>query len=178
MPIESPVGPLYTVDEVRAELRASGFADLERRFAHPAMIVMGPAEDFGPSTWTRAWESAAPPAMMLPPLLVSLAPRGLTGTRVSFGRMAPCDVVLPFRQLSRVHVHFIRTAEGWMVEDVGSRNGTILDGKQIDPNVPVPLRSGAKLRFGDVIAHFMVASALQDYLRREHRPFTPMPRPY
>jgi hypothetical protein len=178
MPIESPVGPLYTVDEVRAELRASGFADLERRFAHPAMIVMGPADDFDSSTWTRGAEGAEPPAMMLPPLLVSLAPRGLTGTRISFGRMAPCDVVLPFRQLSRVHVHFIRTGDGWLVEDVGSRNGTILDGKQIDPNHPVPLRSGAKLRFGDVIAHFMVASALQDYLKRESRPFTPMPRPY
>jgi len=177
MPIESPVGPLYTVDEVRAELRASGFADLERRFAHPAMIVMGPADDFDAANATRG-AGTEPPAMMLPPLLVSLAPRGLTGTRVSFGRLAPCDVVLPFRQLSRVHVHFIRTADGWMVEDVGSRNGTILDGKQVDPNVPVPLRSGAKLRFGDVIAHFMVASALQDYLRRESRPFTPMPRPY
>jgi len=177
MPIESPVGPLHTVDEVRSELRASGFTDLERRFAHPAMVVVGPADDWGPSTWTRP-EGSEPPAMMLPPLLVSLAPRGLTGTQVSFGRMPPCDVVLPFRQLSRVHVNFIRVADGWMVEDVGSRNGTILDGKQIPANEPVPLRSGAKLRFGDVIAHFMVASALQEYLRREHRPFTPMPRPY
>src|SRR5262245_59530411 len=176
MPIESPVGPLPTVDEIRAELRASGFADLERRFAHPAMVVMGPADDWGPSTWTKE-EGAPPPAMMLPPLLVSLAPRGVTGTAVTFGRLPPCDVVLPFRQLSRVHVIFHRVVEGWMVEDVGSRNGTILDGKQIPSGAPVPLRSGAKLRFGDVIAHFMLPATLQEYLRRDTRPFTPMPRP-
>ena len=176
MPIESPVGPLHTVDEIRAELRASGFVDLERRFAYPAMIVVGPADDWGPSTRAPT-DDEEPPTLMLPPLLVTLAPRGLTGTQVTFGRMPPCDVVLPFRQLSRQHVSFIRVADGWQVEDVGSRNGTILDGKQIPPGVPVPLRSGAKLRFGDVIAHFMLSHALQDYLRREHRPFTPMPRP-
>lgn len=176
MPIESPAGPLPTVDEIRAELRASAFTDLERRYRHPAMVVVGPAEDWGPSTWTRP-EGSEPPLVMLPPLLVSLAPRGVTGTKVTFGRLPPCDVVLPFRQLSRVHVAFHRVPEGWLVEDVGSRNGTILDGKQIPAGVPVPLRNGAKLRFGDVIAVFMLPGPLQDYLRRDSRPFTPMPRP-
>jgi len=176
MPIESPVGPLPTVDEIRAELRATAFADLERRHAHPAMVVMGPADDWGPSTWTRP-EGFDPPTVMLPPVLVSLAPRGVTGTRVTFGRLPPCDVILPFRQLSRMHVCFHRVPEGWLVEDDGSRNGTILDGKQIPAGVPVPLRSGGKLRFGDVVAVFLLPYALQDYLRRDSRPFTPMPRP-
>ncbi|HVE88006.1 MAG TPA: FHA domain-containing protein [Myxococcales bacterium] len=162
------------MDEVRAELRASAFADLERRFAFPAMVVVGPAEDWGPSAWTRPAEPGRePPLMMLPPLLVTLAPRGLTGTRVTFGRMPPCDVVLPFRQLSREHAHFIRVADGWEVEDAGSRNGTVLDGKPLSPGTPVPLRDGAKLRFGDVIAHFMLSGALHEYLRREPRMETP-----
>ncbi|HEU5217735.1 MAG TPA: FHA domain-containing protein [Gemmatimonadales bacterium] len=174
MPIESPVGPLYTVEEIRAELRASAFSGLQRRYAHPAMVVVGPAEDWGPTTWTRPPDGSDLPLLMLPPLLVTLAPRGLTGTRISFGRAPPCDVLLPFRQLSRVHVHFVRLGGGeWAVEDVGSRNGTVLDGQPVPVGTPLPLRDGAKLRFGDVIAHLMMPRTLHDYLRREPRMETP-----
>lgn len=174
MPIESPVGPLRTVDEVRLELRASAYSDMARKYAQPAMVVVGPAEDWGPITRTTPTEELDRPLVMLPPLLVSLAPRGLTGTRISFGRAPPCDVLLPFGQLSRVHAHFIRQGGGaWEVEDVGSRNGTVLDGKPLVANAPVSLRDGAKLRFGDVIAHFMMPSTLHEYLRREPRPETP-----
>jgi len=182
MPIDSPVGPLYTVDEIRAEFRAAAFADLERRFVHPAMVVVGPAEDWGPSTWTRDLEGRQRPLVMLPPLLVSLEPkaRGAAGAagevRVTFGRTAPCDVVLPFKQVSRTHVVFSRQQDGgWKVEDVGSRNGTVLDGKPIPTATPVPLRDGAKLRFGDVIGHFMLPAALRDYLRRESKAEAPVP---
>jgi hypothetical protein len=40
------------------------------------------------------------------------------------GRGSDCDIVLPERQVSRHHVRFLRGDDGYLVEDLGSKNGT------------------------------------------------------
>jgi predicted component of type VI protein secretion system len=51
------------------------------------------------------------------------------------GRGADCDLVLPERQVSRHHVKILRRPGYFMLEDLGSKNGTHLNGKPVSDNV-------------------------------------------
>lgn len=50
--------------------------------------------------------------------------------------------------VSRRHVKIQRTAAGFEVVDLGSRNGSWLNGERLAPNKPYPFASGAELRIG------------------------------
>lgn len=50
--------------------------------------------------------------------------------------------------VSRRHVKIQRTPNGFDVVDLGSRNGTWLNGERLEPNKPYPFASGAELRIG------------------------------
>lgn len=65
------------------------------------------------------------------------------GDAVVVGRSSKADLVLSDRFLSRQHARFYREGDGWMVEDLGSRNTTLLNGRPL----AVPARVGA----GDLV---------------------------
>jgi hypothetical protein len=50
------------------------------------------------------------------------------GDTMTIGRGGEADIVLPERQVSRVHVRISREADGYTVEDLQSKNGTHLNG--------------------------------------------------
>ena len=56
------------------------------------------------------------------------------------GREGSCDVVIPDRQVSRFHARLTPTAEGVIVEDLGSKNGTHHNGNEL--SAPVMLQDG------------------------------------
>lgn len=72
-----------------------------------------------------------------------IAPDGeLQGTRwpldnstFLIGRGEDCDLVLLDRQVSRHHARIHRTAEGYVIEDLGSKNHTHLNGVRIESKV-------------------------------------------
>ncbi len=53
------------------------------------------------------------------------------GEVMEIGRDPACDIPLPFPMVSWRHARLTRTPQGFMVEDLGSRNGTYLDGVHI-----------------------------------------------
>lgn len=67
----------------------------------------------------------------------------LTGERVVVGRSRDCDLILPDVLLSRRHAELVRAAEGWLLRDLGSLNGTRLNGARVERE--------ALLRNGDVV---------------------------
>ena len=62
---------------------------------------------------------------------------------------ASCDLSIPDSTISRRHASITLTQAGWMISDVGSTNGTWLDGRPIHAKA-VQLRSGQSLIFGKV----------------------------
>jgi hypothetical protein len=60
--------------------------------------------------------------------------------RLLIGRGAECDIVIPDRQISRHHARLVRTPEGIRVEDMGSKNGTHVNGERIEK--PTLLQDG------------------------------------
>lgn len=62
------------------------------------------------------------------------------------GRGPECDVRLDSESISRKHARITRQAGHYTIEDLGSTNGTWVDGS---PASPEPLKSGARIRFGN-----------------------------
>jgi len=63
---------------------------------------------------------------------------------IVLGRESTCDVVIADRQVSRFHARLTPTDEGIMVEDLGSKNGTHLNGTILTS--PMMLQDGDKLQ--------------------------------
>jgi transcriptional regulator with PAS, ATPase and Fis domain len=60
---------------------------------------------------------------------------------------------------SRIHAKFTLGPEGWTIADVGSRNGTFVDGRRIDQGA---LAEGAVIRIGDALFKF-VSEGIEEY---------------
>jgi pSer/pThr/pTyr-binding forkhead associated (FHA) protein len=77
-------------------------------------------------------------------------------------------VVLPFAAISKAHGFFRQEVEGrWVAGDLGSKNGTYVDGHKVNAHTTHPMRDGASLRFGDVTAKFLSpVSFVADLKRR------------
>ena len=67
------------------------------------------------------------------------------------GRSADqCELVVPHATVSRRHARLSLAGEALQVEDLGSTNGTAIDGMALVAGAPVALHAGSKLRIGDV----------------------------
>jgi hypothetical protein len=71
------------------------------------------------------------------------------GDRYTIGRTRDCDLCLADLSVSRRHAELVRGADGWLLNDLGSHNGTRLNGWLVRETVPV--RAGDRLEFGSAI---------------------------
>ena len=65
---------------------------------------------------------------------------------IPVGRVAADGIVVRDDRCSRVHCEFFRQGQNWYLRDMGSRNGTRLNGEKIQAAVPV--KSGDIVRIG------------------------------
>jgi len=79
------------------------------------------------------------------------------GDSLVVGRSAPADVQIDDPKLSRHHARFSRKGDLVTVEDLGSRNGTWLDGQRVEN---ARLTSGASILIGSCQAAVHLASVL------------------
>lgn len=66
----------------------------------------------------------------------------LDGKKWLAGREDTCDIFLPDRKASRRQFEITSTPEGYFITDMGSSNGTVLNGEALIPEDPRPLQSG------------------------------------
>jgi class 3 adenylate cyclase len=67
------------------------------------------------------------------------------------GRAADqCELVVPHPTVSRRHARLSLAGEALQVEDLGSTNGTAVNGAVLKAGAPTALQAGSKLRLGDV----------------------------
>jgi hypothetical protein len=85
--------------------------------------------------WLRGW----PPALTLP---------AGAQCRFTIGREPACDMTLAHDTVSRWHASLERSAGGWLLADLGSMNGTRLNGWRV--NHPTWVRAGDMVSFGGV----------------------------
>lgn len=68
------------------------------------------------------------------------------------GRGAECQVCLEDEFVSQLHARIVKAGESYLLEDLGSTNGTYVNGSRI--NYPVGLRHGDLIGIGRTVLEF------------------------
>lgn len=84
----------------------------------------------------------------------------LEGEAVSIGRASDCTIPIKDRYLSRKHAELIAIGTGWMLKDLGSANGTYLNGARVERDEI--LKTGDRIRLGDTEIVFETAERSTD----------------
>ncbi len=71
----------------------------------------------------------------------------LDGNAVSIGRASDCSIPIKDRYLSRKHAEIIAVGASWVLKDLGSANGTYLNGSRVERDEA--LKPGDRIRLGD-----------------------------
>jgi sigma-B regulation protein RsbU (phosphoserine phosphatase) len=90
-----------------------------------------------------------PRPIRLTVLQPNLAPMKIDahGPLITLGRATECTVPIKDRYLSRRHAEIAYDADAWIVRDLGSVNGTLLNGTKLVGSAP--LRPGDRIMLGD-----------------------------
>ena len=107
----------------------------------------------GPGPQGLPWVRSGPVGAAAPPPAVPARPAPLffppgSGVRFTIGRTRECDLCLTDLSVSRMHALLVRRDDGWVLSDLGSHNGTRLNGWLV--REPVPVRPGDRVEFGSM----------------------------
>ena len=86
------------------------------------------------------------------PVLTLTGPEGkhrfaMVGEEIIIGRAPSCDIAIGHKSISRRHLRIAIEGDHFVAEDLGSQNGTRLNGKRITG--PTPFERGDKLQMSD-----------------------------
>ena len=82
------------------------------------------------------------------------APHELEAYPVQLGRHPDCTMQLDSNMVSRFHAQLINQDDQVMLEDLGSGNGSFLNGKQLAANTPTALKNGDRIKLGPIKFRF------------------------
>lgn len=80
--------------------------------------------------------------------------------RITIGRTANNDIVITDQSISRLHAYVKSAANGWVVADAGSKNGSWLDQASLEARKEKPIDTKNLLRLGDIDLQFLLARDL------------------
>jgi len=149
-------GPKRWLARIRAALRGEDPAARDQReeeeepgFPGTQRIVgsgNGPEPQALPWAQRHQGSPAPPPVVAADPAPLVFPPG--SGVRFTIGRTRDCDLCLTDLSVSRMHALLVRREDGWVLSDLGSHNGTRLNGWLV--REPVPVQAGDRVEFGSL----------------------------
>jgi putative nucleotidyltransferase with HDIG domain len=86
--------------------------------------------------------------------------------RLRVGRMESMEILLSDPSVSRRHAEIFVTPEGWVIQDLGSKNGTFINGVRVGRSVQ-RVHLNNVLQFGDM---YLTVNALEEGTTAHHPP--------
>lgn len=118
-----------------------------RREQRPASgPIGGPAAEAGSPPQLRTDPEVTQAAMVVTAGPLRGTSLTLGSTPILIGRAPECTLVVDDDYASNRHARVFQREGEWMVEDLGSTNGTLVSGRRIEG--AVPFRPGAQVRIG------------------------------
>jgi len=121
---------------------------------------VAPDVDDAPAAVTQNGSAASDPGGVTDPTLTvrtgvdAGATLALDGRRVTAGRGTGCDLIVRDTTVSREHAAFVLRGDVWWVLDLGSTNGTRVNGLRAAEHPIVP---GDRIELGDVVVELVEA---------------------
>jgi hypothetical protein len=142
-----------------------GLVEFRREHGRPVLIGLGIIGELrdgnrGPTGTLRMQAASGPVAaesLVGRIWLVTKGQNGPRGPAITGGRASSNDIVLPEFTISNHHFHLRYEATRYVVIDLGSTNGTYVNGERTDQGKRVPVASGARIVFGRYQFEFMTA---------------------
>jgi phosphoserine phosphatase RsbU/P len=107
-------------------------------------------------------------------------PCPLTVEETVLGRHPECQIQLNSNMVSRKHARVIRQGDSYVLEDLGSGNGTFINGRKIDG--PTELVHDDRIKLGPILLRFeatpaaRAAAAVEETGKLPQQPAVPQPR--
>lgn len=76
----------------------------------------------------------------------------VSGQRVTLGRLSSCAVTVAEPSVSREHAALVRRGDRWWIIDLGSTNGTRVNGVRAAEQ---PVATGDRIQLGDAVVEFL-----------------------
>jgi hypothetical protein len=154
------------LNDLAGRLSADEFAS---RFPHLFLLFYEAVDPMGASSFATQIVSKdaarKKPQAELRVVPLVKAPTNPYSDRISIGRARNCDVVLRNPSVSKLHAHLRREPNGsWVLIDLNSHNGTVIDGMRVSGSAPVPIKIGEQLTFGGMTVRVVDAHQLQQVL--------------
>jgi hypothetical protein len=144
---------------------------------HPGLFLFVAGSNHGadPIDFETCYQSAPP--TRLPPtpraqpteaqvLPIAKSPGNPYPDRISVGRARNCDIVIRNPSVSKLHAHLRVESDGsYTITDLGSHNGTQVDGRKLVAHTPEPLRPNSTVTLGAVQARVLFNADLHAVLR-------------
>lgn len=102
-------------------------------------------------------------------------PFDLKGAETIVGRLPECDIQLNSNTVSRKHARVSIEGSSYFLEDLGSGNGTFVNGKQISSRVQITPND--RIKFGNLLVRFEAEGAAAPAPAPRVAPPAPRPRP-
>ena len=155
LPSRRPASPRKLLARIRAALRGearprvTGGGGGSRHPGNPAdrrLTARARAAGAGLDAAPPGESRASPPVAAADPAPLVFPPG--SGVRFTIGRTRDCDLCLTDLSVSRMHALLVRREDGWVLSDLGSHNGTRLNGWLV--REPVPVQAGDRVEFGSM----------------------------
>jgi hypothetical protein len=78
---------------------------------------------------------------------------------LTLGQGSQNDIVVADDSVSTTHARLEYAGGAWLITDLGSTNGTYVEGVRLAPNTPTPLAYGSQVRFGGLRLVFQAVEA-------------------
>lgn len=99
-------------------------------------------------------------------MVIGIQRKGLNGAgSLALGRAPICDVVIPFSPVSKVHAYLREQGGIWSISDVGSTNGTKVNGTPVSPNAWMQVSDGDAIAFGSLSTRFWLPKSFLDVVQ-------------
>ena len=129
------------LSSLRAEIRERARRGRETLAAEIETLSGAARDGFGVRPGSRPGPARRPAALSFP--------RPAPGIRYTIGRDSACDLLIEDLSVSRWHARLEHAAGRWLLTDLGSTNGTRLNGWRVRDAVLV--QAGDRLAFGSAV---------------------------
>jgi hypothetical protein len=154
--------------------RALSLQDFESRLPDPVLIVLSETEhdEASGDDDTHVGETVTgPPAKgrqdplaTFETLAIRKKRHSVEKDRITLGRERTCDIVVRTPGVSKLHACFLPGTPLRLL-DLGSQNGTFVDGKPLRGEEPLALKAGSSLVFGDLATRLATPAQLYAMLK-------------